>query len=133
MATSVVNVSIASGYPLVIGGGPNPALVQTHVATALSDFDTAAASIIAITGDTYVAHQFVTGGSTGLSHAQWVTQAALLNTALTALLAVVTDLASQVGGDVSVSINSAKFQTKGQLRQAADEAIKVLAQLASLP
>ncbi len=61
--------------------------VVTDNTATLAAIDAAAASIIAITGDTYVAHQFVFGGATGLTHAQWATQGALLNTAITDFLA----------------------------------------------
>lgn len=62
----------------------NVATVQTNEATAFTDYNTFAAALIAITGDTYntTTHQFTTGGATGLTHAQWVTLAALLNTSL---------------------------------------------------
>lgn len=70
--------------------------VQTDNTTANSAFDTFAAAVIAITGDTYVSgsKQFTFGGATGLTHAQWATLGALLNTAMTDYLIGQTDLAT---------------------------------------
>lgn len=87
MTTKWLSASLPAGtathgsgnHPAAVGGSDGPA-----ASTALANFDTAGASIVAITGDTYssVTHQFTTGGATGITHAQWVTQAGLLNTAL---------------------------------------------------
>lgn len=58
-------------------------------AATLAALDVAGAAIVAITGDTYsnVTHQFTFGGATGLTHAQWATNGALLNTAFAAAAA----------------------------------------------
>lgn len=105
----------------------NVGTVVTDNTTTLTALDAAAANIIAITGDTYVAHQFVFGGATGLTHAQWATAGALLNTAITDFLAaqaaavaaktstalVKTDLTS----DVTLTINLANVTTLNGLRK----------------
>lgn len=59
--------------------------VVTNLTTAFTDLDTAGDAIVAITGDTYShsTHNFTFGGATGLTHAQWATVGALLNTAFT--------------------------------------------------
>lgn len=95
--------------------------VVTDNTTALAAIDTFAAAVIAITGDTYVAHQFVFGGATGLTHAQVATTFALLNTAITNFLTAQTDAntaktatalvktdaaAVDTGADVTVRIGS---------------------------
>jgi hypothetical protein len=158
MSTVAVNVSIATGQPLVTGGTPNPAGVATDAATAdtdvgtvVTDFATAntavdafAAAVIAITGDTYnvTTNQFTFGGATGLTHAQWATVGALLNTAFadylvakadadiakTATAAVKAETISAGGDDLTISVNSSNFTTKGQIIAAARDAIDVLAQ-----
>lgn len=89
---------------------------DTDVGTSLTDFDTAAANVIAITGDTYsnTTHQYTFGGATGLTHAQWATFGALLNTAQAAVVAakaataqVVADAAAiDSGADVTVRLSS---------------------------
>lgn len=58
--------------------------VQTDNGLANTAFDTFAAAVIAITGDTYTSatKQFAFGGATGLTHAQWATVGALLNNAM---------------------------------------------------
>lgn len=57
----------------------------------LYQYDAAAAAIVAISGDTYssATHQFTTGGSTALTHAQWAgsTIGVALNSAITSFLA----------------------------------------------
>lgn len=79
---------------------------NTPTNVAFTDYNTFAAAVIAITGDTYNSgtHQFTTGGATGLTHAQWATLAALLNTALgdfnTASTATVT------GADVELVVKT---------------------------
>lgn len=85
--------------------------VQTDEATVLSDIDTFAAAIIAITGDTYVAHQFVFGGATGLNHAQVATNFALLNTAITALLAAQTASAAAKTATAAAKTSAAATKT----------------------
>jgi hypothetical protein len=62
--------------------------VVTDLTTVDTDVDTFAAAVIAITGDTYntTTDQFTFGGATGLTHAQWATVGALLNTALAAFI-----------------------------------------------
>src|ERR1041384_2003792 len=97
--------------------------VVTDHTTAFTDYDTFAAAVIAITRDTYsgTTKQFTFGGATGLTHAQWATVGALLNTAATdfktaqtdtntaktATALVVTDAAAvDSGADVSVRIGS---------------------------
>lgn len=94
-------------------GSAPAATVVADVAAALTAFNTAGASIVAITGDTYSAttHQFTTGGATGLTHAQWATQAALLNTALTALIAVQADVAGVAAADVTVTFDATNIPT----------------------
>ncbi len=107
--------------------------VVTDLTTAFTAYDAAAASIIAITGDTYsnVTHQFTTGGATGLTHAQWATQAALLNTAATDFVTAQTDnttaktataaaktsaLATQTASDTAVAaVATAKTDTAAAL------------------
>ncbi len=106
--------------------------VVTDIAAAFTSYNTAAAAIIAITNDHYsnTTHQFTLDGDTGLSHAQWATVGALLNTAAglantsktaadTADVAselVVTDLAATpaVSADVVISFNVANV-TKNKL------------------
>jgi hypothetical protein len=85
--------------------------------TTLSDIDSFAAAVIAITGDTYVAHQFVFGGGTGLTHAQVATTFALLNTAITAFLAGQTAaLTAQTDSDAAVAaVGTAKTDTAAAL------------------
>lgn len=96
--------------------------VQTDINTVLSDYDTLAAAIAVITGDTYsaVTHQFTFGGSTGLTHAQWagasIGQA--LNTAVSVLLTAQTDAATALSGtansgsDLEVHIKTASNPTQ---------------------
>lgn len=57
---------------------------DTTLGGALTDYDTFAAAVIAITGDTYDGgtNQFTFGGATGLTHAEWAAVGALLNTAM---------------------------------------------------
>lgn len=68
-------------------------VVVTDLTTAFTAFNTCAAAIIAITGDTFntTTHQFTFGGATGLTHAQWATVGALLNTAMTDFVTAQTD------------------------------------------
>jgi hypothetical protein len=63
--------------------------VTTNYTSFLSAYDTLAAAIVAISGDTYSAttHQFTTGGSTGLTSAQLHTTMTSLNSAITTFLA----------------------------------------------
>jgi hypothetical protein len=116
-------------------------VVVADNAVTIAAIDAAAASIIAITGDTYVAHQFVTGGVTGLTHIQWATQATLLNTAITDYLAGQTatntaktasalakaDALAAVSagptGGVNITLDLASITTLTQLRAALDVAI----------
>lgn len=64
--------------------------VVTDNTTTLTAIDAFAAAVTAITGDTYTSHQFTFGGSAGLTHAQVATTFALLNTAITDVLAAQT-------------------------------------------
>lgn len=130
MATNDLNFSVAGGLHIV-SDSPSGLAVETDLSTALSDFDTAAAAIIAITGDTYstVTHQFTFGGATGLTHAQWATVGAQLNTAINDVVTTQTASANINRGDLSVSVNSTAFQSKGQLVQALRDAADQLAQI----
>ena len=117
--------------------------VVTDNTATLAAIDAFAANVIAITGDTYVAHQFVTGGATGLTHAQWATAAALLNTAITDFLTgqtdtntaktatalVVTDAAAiDSGADVTVRIGSvANVADMNKLRSCLRAVVQVIA------
>lgn len=127
MATTVLNFQ-AKPFGLVSDSPANP---NASLATALADFDTAGAAIVAITGDTYsnTTHQFTFGGSTGLTHAQWATEGALLNTAIEDIVTAKAAIANAGAGDLSVSVNTTAFQTKGQLVQALRDAAELLAQL----
>lgn len=81
-------------------------LAVTADATILTDYDIFGAALVAITGDTYsnVTHQWTTGGSTGLTHAQVVTLMALLNTTATAILTAQTaTVLTQTGSDLAVT------------------------------
>lgn len=117
-------------------------VVVTDNTTTLAAIDTFGAAIVAITGDSYTAHQFAFDGATGLTHAQVATNFALLNTAITAFLAgqtattaaktatalVVTDAAAvDSGADVTVRIGSlANVPTKNKLRAALDAIFRVV-------
>jgi hypothetical protein len=87
------------------------ATVQTDLTTAFTDYNTFAAAVIAITGDTFntTTHQFTTGGATGLTHAQWATLAALLNTSLsdfvTAQTATTTAASATANSGVDVEVH----------------------------
>ena len=85
-------------------GAPTTGTAATDIAAAFTDYNTFAASLLAITGDTYstTTHQFTTGGATGLTHAQWATQAALLNTALSDFNTVKTDITTQDSSTVAI-------------------------------
>lgn len=112
--------------------GTDAATASTDVATALSAFDTAAADVIAITGDTYsnTTHQYTFGGSTGLTYAQWATFGALLNTAVSDVITVASDIATIVadaaaidsGADVTVRVGSrTNVATLTELKTALDK------------
>lgn len=83
-ATAQVAAAIANGSALATAADSDVGTVVTDLTTAFTAYDTAAAAIVAITGDTYSAgtHLFTFGGATGLTHAQWATNGALLNTAI---------------------------------------------------
>jgi hypothetical protein len=131
-----VTVSDATAADTAVG------TVVTDNTATLAAIDAFAAAIIAITGDTYVAHQFVFGGATGLTHAQVATNFALLNTAITDFLAgqtattaakvatalVVTDAAAvDSGADVTVRIGSlANVGTRTKFRAALDAIYNVV-------
>ena len=93
--------------------GPS-ADVAGNAATALTDYDIFGAALVAITGDTYssVTHQWTTGGSTGLTHAQVVTLMALLNTTATAMIAT----NNATAADVTLIINQATVTSGNALR-----------------
>lgn len=139
----------ASGSGLIGTTSADATAADTAVGTVVTDntaklaaMSTFSAAVIAITGDTYVANQFVFGGATGLTHAQVATTFALLNTAITAILTgqthtntaktatalVVTDVAAvDSGADVTVRIGSlANVPTKNKLRAALDAIFRVV-------
>jgi hypothetical protein len=97
------------------------ATVQTDLATTLTAWDAVAAAIIAISGDGYTAHQFTTGGSTGLTSAQLHTIMALMNTALTDHLTSQTAATAALSGtansgvDVEVHVKLASSPTIQQV------------------
>lgn len=132
MATTVLNFQ-AVPFGLVSDSAAGADAVA-NLATALADFDIAGAAIVAITGDSYSAttHQFAFGGATGLTHAQWATQGAKINTAINDVVTAKAAVASAGGGDLSVSVNTTAFRTKGQLVQALRDAADTLAQLLSI-
>lgn len=123
----------------------NASTADTDVGTVVTDFTTAitayqtfAAALIAITGDTFsnTTNLFTFGGATGLTHAQWATLGAELNTAISDFLTAQTDTATakvataatvtsagQItsGGDVTVRVNSlANVPTRTLLKTALD-------------
>ncbi len=102
---------------------------DTAVALVLTDYDTAAASIVAISGDTYsaVTHQFTTGGATGLTSAQLHTQMALLNTMATALIAAkaaTVAAKAPLGGNLVVLIDTAVITTSNGVKWAINLALQ---------
>lgn len=101
LSESLYNSTIASGT----GGDAGADLT-----TAFTAADTFGAAVIAITGDAYstTTHQFTTSGSTGLTHAQWVTLAAEYNTAIADFVAAQAALGS---ADLTVIINTAVVNT----------------------
>lgn len=117
----------------VVGDNSNSAAVSAALDAAIADYDTIAAAICVITGDTYsdTTHHFTTGGATGLTHAQFATQATALNAVLDALVAAVASV-DGASGDFSVAVNSSAFTTKGQLKAALDNAADVLGQLLNI-
>lgn len=85
--------------------------VVTDLATTLSAWDAAAAAIIAISGDGYAAHQFTTGGSTGLTSAQLHTIMGLMNTALTDHLTSQTDANTAKTATTTAKTDAATLKT----------------------
>lgn len=105
----------------------NVGTVVTDNTTTLSALDAFGAAVIAITGDTYVSHQFVFGGSGAMTHAQWATNGALLNTAITNFLAAQAAavaaktstalVAADLTADVTLTINLTNVTTFNGLRK----------------
>lgn len=145
MATVSINANVGKKLSestfvsqLVGGSGDivaDATTADTDVGTVVSDltaaftaFNTFGAALVVITGDTYSSstHQFTTGGATGLTHAQWVTLAAELNTAMTDFVTAQTDAAtaktataaakSALGADVTVIVNSATVTSANAFR-----------------
>jgi hypothetical protein len=83
-ATAQMAAAIADSGALASAADTAVGVVVADQVTAMTDFDTFAAAVIAITGDTYsgTTKLFTFGGATGLTHAQWATVGALLNTAM---------------------------------------------------
>lgn len=104
-------------------GSAPAATVVTDVATVLTDYDTFAAALIAITGDTYstTTKQLTFGGSTGLTHAQVATLGALLNTTMTAALVVKADVAGVAAADVTVTFDATNIPTVSGLKKVLDK------------
>lgn len=112
LATDVTNTTIADNDAAI--DVTNTGAVNTDLTTAFSDYDTVAAAIIAITGDTYNSstHQFTFGGATGLTHAQWAGASigVALNAALTAFVTAQTaaTTASTSAGTTKTATAAAK-------------------------
>ncbi len=141
MTTKWITASLPAGASPDSGGdfhvalahppAPTTGTAATDITTAFTDYNTFAASLLAITGDTYstTTHQFTTGGATGLTHAQWATQAALLNTALSDFNTVKTDITTEdssvttIVPSQSVTVSYDSALTLNQVRSAL-EAIK---------
>ena len=108
---SLLAIAVTLGTPDTAGEVPiTTSDLAGSIATALSDINTFAADVIAITDDTYTAHQFGLTASTGLTDTQCNTVFAALNTAITALLASQAIIASAnvlVQADSSVATNVA--------------------------
>lgn len=104
-----------------------PADPVANLAAALAAYDTAAASIIAITGDTYstVTKQFTFGGATGLTHAQWATQGALLNAAIAPVVAA----NAAETGNLTLLIDNAVITTSNGIKWAIKQALQAAANL----
>jgi len=138
------NAAVTAAQTLATTADTDAGTVVTNLATTLTDLDAFAAAVIAITGDTYVSHQFVFGGATGLTHAQVATTFALLNTAITAHLASqtaaatakadtaatlvsVTAALATVSADVSLLVNAATVLTKNKFKQIIDALYRLVA------
>jgi len=104
----------------------NTTAADTQVGTVETDIDTFAASVIAITGDTYngTTRQFTFGGATGLTHAQWATVGAQLNTALAALVLAKTDTAVAVTSAAATKTATAAAKSSAATTKAATAAAK---------
>lgn len=103
--------------------GPGAATAQTDFAAFLTDYDTVAAAICVISGDTYSAttHHFTEGGATGLTSAQLHTQMTSLNSALDVFVTANTELAATVTAEAqssSVLIGYDSALTTNQLKSA---------------
>lgn len=92
-AATIGTVTASAGGASAIGASSTAAtaadtavgVVVGNLTTAFTDYDTFAAAVIAITGDTYdgnVTKAFTFGGAGNITHAQWATVGALLNTAV---------------------------------------------------
>ncbi len=117
------------------------AAVSTDLTTAFTALDAFGNALVAITGDTYssVTHQWTTGGSTGLTHAQVVTLMALFNTASTDFITAQTDATTAhsaavaansgiTGADAILIFDTTKFTLKNQVlivgRRLLDQAVQ---------
>lgn len=92
-ATAAASSGQTGGAALISAADTAVGVVVTDLTTAFTDFNTFAAALLAITGDTFntTTHQFTFGGATGLTHAQWATLGAQLNTAMTDFVTSQTD------------------------------------------
>jgi len=144
MASVSINANVGaklseSRFASQVVGGSGDIVAQattvvTDLATAVTDYKIPAAAIIAITGDTFNTStlQFTTGGGTGLTHAQWATIAAELNTFTTASLAAQTAAAAvsgSLGADVTIIVNSSTVTSANAFRSVWQ---KIVAQLGGL-
>lgn len=110
--TATLNQSLGDGNFNAQGGRGGD--VIGSLTTGFTDFNTFATALIAITGDTYstTTHQFTFGGATGLTHAQWATLGALLNTAA----ADFNTVNSGLSGDATLTINLANVTTLNKFK-----------------
>jgi|ERR1035437_51055 hypothetical protein len=127
--------AVATQAALLVTAKSAVGTVVTDDTAAFTALDIFGNALVAVTGDSYSnsTHQWTTGGSTGLTHAQVATLMALLNTAITdfkasqaaaltaqtdtnlvTLAGVTTDLAS----DAVVLLRTTKFTKKNQVRVA---------------
>jgi len=129
MATTILNFTARGA--LVSDSRPAQTEVAA-VATALAASDITGDAVNSAVATLVAAGASPTQGQVTTLAAAWAAYVTDVNTVETANAAAVAATANAGGGDVSVSVNSSAFTTKGQLIAALREAADVLAQLVGI-